>query len=35
MNVFEIFAKIGLDTSDYDKDIDKSREKASGLASSL
>ena len=35
MNVFEIFAKIGLDTSDYDKDIDKSREKASGLAGSL
>lgn len=35
LNVFEIFAKIGLDTSEYDKDIDKSREKASGLASSF
>lgn len=35
LNVFELFAKIGLDTSEYDKDIDKSREKASGLASSL
>lgn len=35
LNVFEIFAKIGLDTSEYDKDIDKSREKASGFASSL
>lgn len=35
MNIFEIFAKIGLDTSEYDKDIDKSREKASGLASSF
>lgn len=35
LNIFEIFAKIGLDTSEYDKDIDKSREKASGLASSL
>ena len=35
LNVFELFAKIGLDTSEYDKEIDKSREKASGLASSL
>lgn len=35
LNIFEIFAKIGLDTSEYDKDIDKSKEKASGLASSL
>ena len=35
LNVFELFAKIGLDTSEYDKDIDKSREKASGLASSF
>lgn len=35
LNVFELFAKIGLDTSEYDKEIDKSKEKASGLASSL
>jgi phage-related protein len=35
MNVFELFAKLGLDTSEYDESLDKSEEKASSFGSKL
>lgn len=35
MNVFELFAKIGLDTSEYDKGLDDSEKKASSFGSKL
>lgn len=35
MNVFELFAKLGLDTSEYDKGLDDSEQKASGFSNAL
>ena len=35
MNLFSLYAKIGLDTSEYDKGIKSAQSKAKGLASSL
>lgn len=35
MNVFELFAKLSLDTSEYDKGLDDSQKKASGFGQSL
>lgn len=35
MNVFELFAKLGLDTSEYDKGLDNSEKKASSFGSKL
>ena len=32
MNVFELYAKIALDTGDYEKGLEDAREKTSGLA---
>lgn len=35
MNVFELFAKLGVDTTDYDKGLDNAEKKGSGFASKL
>lgn len=35
MNVFELFAKLGLDTSEYDEGLDSSEKKASSFGSKL
>ena len=35
MNLFEVFAKLSLDTSDYDKGLDESRDKAKSFGSTL
>ena len=35
MNVFELFAKLGLDTSEYDENLDKSEKKSESFGSKL